>query len=67
VSSRQLRGYFRACLRICLRSSCELTWERTVNQAGRMPSSAVVSILESMPGSVHEYVLAVLMRILGVS
>ena len=32
-----------------------------------MPSSAIVSVLESMPGSVHENVLGVLMRVLGVS
>jgi len=42
-------------------------WERTVKQAGCVPSSAIVSVLESMPGSVHEHVLGVLMSVLGVS
>ena len=32
-----------------------------------MPSSAIMSILESMPGSVHENVLGVLISVLGVS
>jgi hypothetical protein len=30
-----------------LRTSCELTWERTVKQAGSVPSSAIGSVIES--------------------
>jgi hypothetical protein len=30
-----------------------------------VPSSAIVSVLESMPGSIHENVLGVLMQVLG--
>ena len=32
-----------------------------------MPSSAIVSVLESRPGSVHENVLVVFIGVLGVS
>jgi hypothetical protein len=34
-----------------MRAFCELTWERVVKQAGRMPLSVTGSILESMPRS----------------
>jgi hypothetical protein len=35
----------------------ESNWERTVKQAGSVPSSAIRSVLESMPRSVLENVL----------
>jgi len=37
--------------------SLELTWERTVKQAGSVQSSAIGSVLESIRGSVLEIVL----------
>ena len=37
--------------------SSEHTWERTVKQAGSVPSSAIGSVLESVLGSVIESVL----------
>ena len=40
-----------------LRASYELTWERIVQQAGSVPSSAIGSILKGMLGSVLESVL----------
>jgi hypothetical protein len=39
---------------VYLGASSELTWERIVKQAGTVPSSAIGSVLESMPGSVLE-------------
>jgi hypothetical protein len=43
------------------------TWKCTVKQAGSAPSSAIGSVLESMPGSVLENLLiGVLGRVLGV-
>jgi len=42
-------------------------WERTVKQAGCVPSSTSESVLGSMPGSLLENVLGVLMSVLGVS
>jgi hypothetical protein len=50
-----------------LGATSELLWERIVKQAGRMPLGAIVSVLVSMPRSVHEHVLGLLMRILRVS
>jgi len=35
-----------------LESVLRAYWERTVKQAGSVPSSAIGSVLESMPGSV---------------
>ena len=55
----QLGVYLRACSGACLTASWELVWERTVKQAGCVPSSAIKSVLESMPGSVLENVLGV--------
>ena len=55
----QLGVYLRAYSGVCLRASCEHTWERTVKQAGSVPSSAIGSVLESMPGGVHGSVLGV--------
>jgi hypothetical protein len=50
-----------------LRPSWELTWERKVKQARIVPSSAIGSVLESMPGSVLEIVFrGVLGSVLGV-
>jgi len=53
----QLGVYLKACLGVCLRAFCELTWDRIVKQAGRVPLSAIGSVLESMPGSVLGSVL----------
>jgi hypothetical protein len=54
-------------LGVCLRASCELTWEHTVKQAGSVPSSAIERLLESVPGSVLENVLGgVLVRVFRV-
>jgi len=53
----QLGVYLKACSGVCLRAFCELTWERIVKQAGRVPLSAIGSVLESMPGSVLGSVL----------
>jgi len=41
----------------------ELTWERTVKQAGSVPLSVIGSVLESMPGRVLENVLGVYFRV----
>jgi hypothetical protein len=63
----QLGVYLRECSGVCLRASWELTWERTVKQAGSVPSSAIGRVLESIPGSVLENVLGgVLGSVLGV-
>jgi hypothetical protein len=45
----------------------ELLWERMVKQTERMPLSAVVSVIVSMPGSAHEHIPGLLMPILRVS
>jgi len=42
-------------------------WERTVKQAGCVPSSTSESIHGNMPGSLLGNVLGVLMSVLGVS
>jgi hypothetical protein len=63
----QLGVYLRACLGVCLKSSSELVWERTVQLAGCVPSSTSESILGSMPGSSLQNVLTVVMNILRVS
>jgi len=39
----------RACSGVCLSASWELPWEHTVKLAGSVPSSAIGSVLESMP------------------
>jgi uncharacterized membrane protein YeaQ/YmgE (transglycosylase-associated protein family) len=52
----QLGVYLGVWLGLCLRTSCELTWERTVKQAGSVQSSAIGSIRESMPGCVLQNV-----------
>jgi len=44
-------------LGVYLGASCELTWERIVNQAGSVSSSAIGSVLESMLESMLEIVL----------
>ena len=62
----QLGEYLRAFSGVCFRASSDLTWKRTVKQAGSEPSSAIRSVLESMPGSVLENVLGVLGSVLGV-
>ena len=36
-----------------------LVWERTFQQAGCVPSSAIRSVLETMPGSILENLLGV--------
>ena len=41
-----------------MRASCELTWERTVEQAGSVPSSAIGSVSESVIGSMLESILS---------
>jgi len=51
------RVYLGAYSGVCLRAYCELTWERTVKQAGSVPSSAIGSVFESVLGSVLESVL----------
>jgi hypothetical protein len=51
--------YLRAFSGVCFRASWELTWERTVKQAGSVPSSAIGSVLESLIGSVLENILGV--------
>jgi len=53
---------------VCLRASLERTGECTVKKAGSVPSSAIWSVLETMPGSVLENVLGdVLGSVLGVN
>ena len=57
--SCHLRVYLGTCSEVCLRAPSELTWERTVKQAGSVPSSTIGSGLKSMPGSVLENILGV--------
>jgi len=48
----QLEVYLRVCSGVCLRGSCDLSWECTAKQTGGVPSSVIGSIRESMPESV---------------
>jgi hypothetical protein len=59
----QLGVYWKACSGVCLRASRELVWARKVKQAGNVPSSAIGSVLESMPESVLENVLGVYLTV----
>jgi len=43
--------HLKACSGVYLRASWELTWERTVKQAGSMPSSAIGSVLRAYLGT----------------
>jgi hypothetical protein len=63
----QLGVYLNTCLGVCVKASGELVWERTLKQAGWVPSSTSESIVGSKPGSVLENVLGgVLGSVLGV-
>jgi hypothetical protein len=53
----QLGVYWRVCSAVRLRTSWELNYERTVKQAGSMPSSAIGTVLETMLGSVLQTIL----------
>jgi len=53
----QLGVYLKACSGVGLRAFGELTWERIVEQGGRVPLSAIGRVLGSVPESVLGSVL----------
>jgi hypothetical protein len=61
----QLGVYWKPCSAVCLSDSGDLVWERTVKKAGNVSSSAVESVLQSMPQSVLENLLGVYMTLSG--
>ena len=52
----KLGVYLRACSRVCLRESWELTWEYEVKQAGSVSLSASKSIIQGMHSSALEHI-----------
>jgi hypothetical protein len=57
VEPSMLRMYHQVQLAVYLRAFWELNWQHTVKQTECVPSSAIGSILETMPGSVLENIL----------